>query len=612
MSRPRLLFYCQHSLGLGHLARVAALAERPGRRLRRRPAQRRPAAGGHRAPAGRAGRRTCRRSGHDDGLPAGQPRPGAGASRRRCRERRRTILDVLEREAPAVVLVELYPFGRKKFEFELLPLLEAARVGAAPAAGRVQPARHPGPRAPRPGRARRARAAGVRTRSSTRCSCTPTRRSPGSRSRSRRARRCRCRSTTPASSRRPRSRPAPAAPAAEAAGVRRRRHGRRAAGPRGGARARRGRGRARGLGTTVVAGPVPPRAGLGLAAARGRAIAACSTPYAGSTTSAREISRSAVSLSQAGYNTTMDLLRAGTPAVVVPYSDGREDEQASRARRLEASSGVLRMVPPPELGTDRLLDELRRPRRHPRPHPVRPRPRPGRRPPRGWSPTSPASHPIGLRSRATEVRDEQLESTAVPRPSAWSAWGTSAWSPRPPWPASGTTWSASTSTPSKVRRLRAGDVPVVELGARRAARTSTAHRLTWSSTPPTPSAGPGIVFVTVDTPGLPSGDADLSRVESVIDQIPPDVPPLMLVMKSTVPVGTGARVQRELRARGLTRVRYVSNPEFLREGTALRDVMHPDRVVVGADDPARRGRGRAPVGAPRWRAARAATSPPPR
>ena len=76
----------------------------------------------------------------------------------------------------------------------------------------------------------------------------------------------------------------------------------------------------------------------------------------------------------------------------------------------------------------------------------------------------------------------------------------------------------------KVRRLRAGDVPVVELGL---AELLHQHRdrLTWSSTPPTPSAGRGIVFVTVDTPGLPSGDADLSRVESVIDRIPHDVPP---------------------------------------------------------------------------------------
>jgi predicted glycosyltransferase len=70
-----------------------------------------------------------------------------------------------------------------------------------------------------------------------------------------------------------------------------------------------------------------------------------------------EMARSTLSLSQAGYNTTMDILRAGTPSVVVPYSAGREDEQASRARRLEAL-GALRSVPARELGTGRLLEEL--------------------------------------------------------------------------------------------------------------------------------------------------------------------------------------------------------------------------------------------------------------
>jgi predicted glycosyltransferase len=73
---------------------------------------------------------------------------------------------------------------------------------------------------------------------------------------------------------------------------------------------------------------------------------------------AGEIAASALSLSQGGYNTTMDLLRAGTPAVVVPYADGTEDEQTRRTSRL-AQLGVLRMVPATSLGDrDALLDEL--------------------------------------------------------------------------------------------------------------------------------------------------------------------------------------------------------------------------------------------------------------
>ena len=137
--------------------------------------------------------------------------------------------------------------------------------------------------------------------------------------------------------------------------------------------------------------------------------------------------------------------------------------------------------------------------------------------------------------------------------------------------------------PEKIRRLRAGDVPVVEPGL---SELLLQHRdrLTWSLDAADVFGRARIVFVTVDTPGLASGDADLSRVESVIDRIPDDVPPMILAMKSTVPVGTGARVRRHLRGRGLDQVTYVSNPEFLREGTALGDVMHPDRVVIGADD----------------------------
>ncbi len=137
----------------------------------------------------------------------------------------------------------------------------------------------------------------------------------------------------------------------------------------------------------------------------------------------------------------------------------------------------------------------------------------------------------------------------------------------------------------KIARLRNGDVPMVELGLPELLHQHR-DRLTWSLDGADVFARARIVYVTVDTPGLPSGDADLSRVEAVIDKIPDDVPPLILAMKSTVPVGTGARVQRHLRRRGLSQVSYVSNPEFLREGSALRDVRHPDRVVVGADDPA--------------------------
>ncbi len=93
------------------------------------------------------------------------------------------------------------------------------------------------------------------------------------------------------------------------------------------------------------------------------------------------------------------------------------------------------------------------------------------------------------------------------------------------------------------------------------------------------------LFVCVDTPPTHSGDADLSRVWTVIEELPPLVGRPVLVMKSTVPVGTGEKVRHGLDSRGLSHVGYVSNPEFLAEGNAVRDFMHPDRIVVGAFEP---------------------------
>jgi UDPglucose 6-dehydrogenase len=91
-----------------------------------------------------------------------------------------------------------------------------------------------------------------------------------------------------------------------------------------------------------------------------------------------------------------------------------------------------------------------------------------------------------------------------------------------------------------------------------------------------------LLFVCVDTPPTYSGDADLSRVEAVIEALPSS-DSLGIVMKSTVPVGTGANVRRRLAELGKDQLGYASNPEFLKEGSAVEDFMNPDRVVVGAD-----------------------------
>lgn len=85
-----------------------------------------------------------------------------------------------------------------------------------------------------------------------------------------------------------------------------------------------------------------------------------------------------------------------------------------------------------------------------------------------------------------------------------------------------------------------------------------------------------LVFVCVDTPPTYSGDADLSRVRSVIADLKADGDHV-LIMKSTVPAGTGETIRRDLPG-----MAYVSCPEFLKEGTAVKDFLNPDRVVVGA------------------------------
>ena len=137
---------------------------------------------------------------------------------------------------------------------------------------------------------------------------------------------------------------------------------------------------------------------------------------------------------------------------------------------------------------------------------------------------------------------------------------------------------------AKLARLRAGEVPIHEPGMREVLAGSR-ERLLFTSSAGELFERADIAFVCVDTPPSASGDADLSRVESVLEAIPSGTSDAVLVMKSTVPPGTGARLRRALDERGLVGVAYASNPEFLREGSAIRDFLHPDRVVVGAEEP---------------------------
>jgi UDPglucose 6-dehydrogenase len=128
----------------------------------------------------------------------------------------------------------------------------------------------------------------------------------------------------------------------------------------------------------------------------------------------------------------------------------------------------------------------------------------------------------------------------------------------------------------KVEALSRGEITIHEPGlAELVARN--AERLTFTTEMDELLGAARLLFVCVDTPPTRSGDADLSRVRAVIEELRADGDHV-LVMKSTVPAGTGGAVRRDLPG-----VAYVSCPEFLKEGSAVEDFLHPDRVVIGAD-----------------------------
>jgi UDPglucose 6-dehydrogenase len=136
--------------------------------------------------------------------------------------------------------------------------------------------------------------------------------------------------------------------------------------------------------------------------------------------------------------------------------------------------------------------------------------------------------------------------------------------------------------PEKIDALRRGEVPIFEPGLEELLRRND-DRLVYTLDVREALDGADFLFICVGTPPTHSGDADLSAVWTVLDELPPDAR-ATVVMKSTVPVGTGEKVRAFLDSRGLGSVGYVSNPEFTAEGTAVRDFMRPDRVVIGAFD----------------------------
>jgi UDPglucose 6-dehydrogenase len=128
----------------------------------------------------------------------------------------------------------------------------------------------------------------------------------------------------------------------------------------------------------------------------------------------------------------------------------------------------------------------------------------------------------------------------------------------------------------KVEALRRGEVAIHEPGLTELVRRN-AERLEFTTEMGDVTESARLMLVCVDTPPTESGDADLRSVRSVVEDLRGDSS-RALVMKSTVPAGTGMTIRREL-----PELAYVSCPEFLKEGSAVEDFLHPDRVVIGAE-----------------------------
>jgi len=139
-------------------------------------------------------------------------------------------------------------------------------------------------------------------------------------------------------------------------------------------------------------------------------------------------------------------------------------------------------------------------------------------------------------------------------------------------------WCVDIDT-DKIARLERGEIPIYEPGlAECVERNRQRLRFCTDLAPALERAR--LLFVAVGTPPTYSGDADLSAVHAVVSSMP-NSDQHALVMKSTVPVGTGAAIKRIFTEQGKPGFAYVSCPEFLKEGSALQDFLKPDRVVVG-------------------------------
>ena len=136
---------------------------------------------------------------------------------------------------------------------------------------------------------------------------------------------------------------------------------------------------------------------------------------------------------------------------------------------------------------------------------------------------------------------------------------------------------------AKIALLRQGEIPIHEPGLEELVRDSVqAGRLSFTTDVEGAVRGAEFAYLCVPTPQGSDGSADLTYLVAAAEQIGPHLPSeAVVVNKSTVPVGSTRTVEQAL---GRTDLFVVSNPEFLREGSAVHDFLNPDRVVIGSDD----------------------------
>jgi UDPglucose 6-dehydrogenase len=150
---------------------------------------------------------------------------------------------------------------------------------------------------------------------------------------------------------------------------------------------------------------------------------------------------------------------------------------------------------------------------------------------------------------------------------------------------------ATDNDAAKIAVLEAGRVPIYEPQLEpMLARARSSGRLRFTADPAEAVRAADVIFICVGTPPSETGAADLAAIDSVARMIAKEAhTPKLVIEKSTVPAQTGEKLKRALTVYGRNGgnlFRVASNPEFLREGTAIGDFFHPDRIVVGVEDPA--------------------------